>query len=65
MKPSLKTKKPTLGTIADFLGVDNDPSLFQSELKKVNVGSYKDKIINYSDVKNVIEDSKYAHFLAN
>ena len=56
-------KEKTLSAIANFLEVENNPALFESELKKVNVGSYEDKIINYEEVVQTIKKLKYASFL--
>ena len=61
----LTDKENILRSIGNFLGVDSNPSLFQSELKKVNAGPYEEKIINYEQVAETIENSKYAHLLAN
>lgn len=61
---SLKADPETnLGAIADFLGVDSNKIVTQSNYKKVNPGSYADKITNYEEVVKTLEKSKYAHFL--
>jgi LPS sulfotransferase NodH len=61
---SLKTnRQETLRSITDFLGVDSQDILFESELKRVNPGSYKEKIANYDQVEKTLINSKYAHFL--
>lgn len=56
-------KEKTMSSIADFLQVENDPTLFQTDLKKVNTSSYEDKIVNYDQVVQTINNSKYAHLL--
>ena len=57
-------KEKILRSISDFLVVNSNPKLFQSELKKVNADSYEEKIINYEQVAETIENSKYANLLA-
>ena len=54
-----------LRLIADFLQVDSSSVSFESSLKKANAGSYQDKIANYSEVKNILDKSKYAALIAN
>lgn len=55
----------TLSEIADFLEIENNSALFQTDLVKVNNGSYEDKISNYEEVAQVIKESKYAYLLSN
>ena len=44
----------TLSSITDFLGLIESSISYQSKLKKISRGSYKDKIANYSEVKNAL-----------
>lgn len=54
-----------LSSIADFLQVDSTCKNFESELKKVNSGSYQEKIANYDEVYKTLENSKYVHLLVD
>ena len=57
-------KNKTSELILDFLQVDSKLSTLESPLKKVNPGSYKDKITNYEQVEKIIKQHpKYAHFI--
>ena len=57
-------KNETLKQIADFLQVDSNLLSLDSKLKKVNPGSYKDKIANYEQIAAILEQHpKYAAFL--
>ena len=58
-------KNETMKQIAEFLQVDSSSIAFESGLRKANTGSYQDKIENYDTVKKLLDDSKYAHFLAS
>ena len=61
---SLKDEREkTLSAIADFLQVDSNSIVFESEHKRVNPGSYEDKIDNYAEVKKVLASSKYAKLI--
>lgn len=59
----VENQNVVLSSITDFLQVDSSYENFESELKKVNSGAYKEKIANYDEVCQTLENSKYAHFL--
>lgn len=61
---SLKVdKNKVLGSIADFLQVDDTFVAFESELKRINKGKYKEKISNYNQVMEILANTKYAEFI--
>lgn len=53
-----------LSKVTDFLGVDSYLNL-TSSLKRVNGGSYREKIVNYEEVSSLLTPTKYAKFLSN
>jgi len=50
--------------IAKFLNVSTTNIRFQSSLKKINDGSYENKIENYEEVYQRLQGTKYEKFLA-
>ena len=59
-----KNKNETLKLIADFIQADSQSLTLDSKLKKVNSGSYQEKIANYEQVAAILKQhSKYAAFL--
>ena len=53
----------TLSSITDFLGLAESSISYQSKLKKISRGSYKDKIANYSEVRDALLGTKFESFL--
>ncbi len=52
-----------LSSITDFLGLAESNISYQSKLKKISRGSYKDKITNYSEVRDTLLGTKFESFL--
>ncbi len=52
-----------LAKISDFLDINVSNTGFSSQLKKINQGSYQDKIENYVEVKKVLSGTRFERFL--
>lgn len=58
-------KEKVLNEITQFLGISTDQITYQSELKKINKGTYRDKISNYEEIEKVLSGTKFERFLSN
>ena len=56
-------KNYVLHKITDFLEVSANKVDYQSELKKINKGTYQDKIANYQEIQKVLSGTKFERFL--
>ena len=56
-------KNAVMSSILDFLELPNQNIEYVSQLKKINKGSYRQKIDNYSEIEEVLRDTKFASLL--
>ena len=56
-------KNLTLSGVNKFLGLPQSSTCYESSVKKISRDSYKAKIANYSEVKNALLGTKFAHLL--
>ena len=59
----VRENEQTLLAVAGFLGVATTGYQPKSDRQKVNKGTYREKIINYEEIENLLTDTKYAKFL--
>lgn len=56
----------TVDSLLKYIGCQSTPTgNYSSPLKKIIKGNYKEKILNYAEVKEVLNSSKYSKFLGN
>ena len=56
----------TVDSLLKYIGCQSTPTGdYSSPLKKIIKGNYKEKILNYAEVKEVLNSSKYSKFLGN
>lgn len=59
----LSDRDRILSSVAEFLKVKNSEITYNSPLKKISQGTYKDKIANYEEVKKALSSTKFEGLL--
>ena len=59
-----KAQEATLNSLTDFLEIPNSEYILSSDRKKVNKGSYRQKIANYDQVRQALSGTKFAKMLS-
>ena len=57
-------QEATLNSLTNFLEIPNSDYILRSDRKKVNKGSYRQKIANYEQVRQALSDTKFAQMLS-
>lgn len=58
-----RSRDKTLSCVANFLGIQSSGIIYDSQNIKINKGSYRQKIANFEEVKNVLAGTKFEKFL--